>query len=73
MCYNLLNEAVLETALDWTLAFNTLKYVALPFQGLNARKVSKASITEKNGWYTVKICTYDKCYNVNVSIGVCTC
>ena len=37
-------------------------YVALQFQGI-AKKVSKASITEKNGWYTVKSCTCDKYYN----------
>ena len=49
-----------------------LRHVALRFQGLNA-KVSKASITEKNGWYEVKSCTCDKYYSVDISIGVCTC
>ena len=48
-------------------------YVALRFQGLNAKKVSKASIIEKNGWYKVKSCTCDKYYDVNVNIGLCTC
>ena len=48
-------------------------YVALRFQGLNAKKVSKASITEKNGWYEVESCTCDKYYSVDISIGVCTC
>ena len=49
-------------------------YVALRFQGLNAKKVSKASIIDsKNGWYKVESWSFDKYYDVNVNIGLCTC
>ena len=46
-------------------------YVALQFQGLIAKNISKANITEKKGCYTVKSCTSDKYCKVDVSIGVC--
>ena len=49
-------------------------YVSLRFQGLNAKKVTKANITVENGgWYKVKSCTSNNYYDVNVNIGVCTC
>ena len=50
-------------------------YVALRFQGINAKIVSKMDISSSaNGWYQVRSCTErNKFYEVNVSIGVCTC
>ena len=49
-------------------------YVALRFQGLNAKKIPLANINQdEKGWYKVKNCTHDRYYDINVNLGLCTC
>ncbi len=51
-------------------------YIALRFQGLNAKKISKEDITKSDhqGWYKVRSQTVrGKYYDINTHIGVCTC
>ena len=51
-------------------------YIALRFQGINAKKVCQDSITksDEEGWYKVPSQTdRSKLYDTNVVIGVCTC
>jgi len=51
-------------------------YIALRFQGINAKKVCRDSITktDQEGWYKVPSRTNrGSYYDTNVSLGICTC